>query len=351
MFTGGHSAAAVRKSFHLVAALLSVAACRTTDGKSGDDAPADAAPDAVDGVGCTALTPRTVPLEAFVGPTGLQQRMTTLIDSAQSTLDVQMYLFTVKPLADRIAAAKQRGVAVRVILDPDEAGNAAVEPILTSGGVTFRQATALYTYSHAKYLIVDRSTVAIMSMNFNVDAMSNERNHGVIDKDPEDVSDVQAIFDMDWAAAGNEAPKAANLTCTRLIVSPNNSKQRIIEHINSAKTTLELELMYLSETSVRNAVGQAKARGVNVRVILEDPTDESVTYLTGLAIPVKFPPNSIFLHSKLIIADGVAFVGSENMSITSLSKNREVGVLVLEPAQQAVIKQSFESDWTASHTQ
>ncbi len=329
--------------------VVAFAACRTTDGNTADDAPADAAPDGVDGVGCTALTPRTVPLEAFVGPTGLQQRMTTLIDSAQSTLDVQMYLFTVKPLADRIAAAKQRGVGVRVILDPDEPGNAAVEPILTGGGVTFRQATPLYTYSHAKYLIVDRSAVAIMSMNFNVDAMSNERNYGVIDKDPEDVSDVQAIFDMDWAAAGNEAPKPADLTCTRLIVSPNNSRQRIIEHINSAKATLELELMYLSETSVRNAVGQAKMRGVNVRVILEDPMDVSVAYLTGLAIPVKFPPTSIFLHSKLIVADGVAFVGSENMSITSMTKNREVGVLVLEPAQQAVIKQSFESDWTASH--
>ena len=271
LFTRGHSAAAVRKSFHVVAALVSFAACRTTDGNTGDDAPADAAPDGVDGVGCSALTPRTVPLEAFVGPTGLQTRMTTLIDSAKTTLDVQMYLFTVKPLADRIVAAKQRGVAVRVILDPDEPGNAAVEPILMAGGVTFRQATPLYTYSHAKYLIVDRSSVAIMSMNFNVDAMSNERNHGVIDKDPEDVSDVQAIFDMDWAAAGNEAPKAADLTCTRLIVSPNNSRQRIIEHINSAKTTLELELMYLSETTVRNAVGQAKMRGVNVRVILEDP--------------------------------------------------------------------------------
>jgi phosphatidylserine/phosphatidylglycerophosphate/cardiolipin synthase-like enzyme len=216
--------------------------------------------------------------------------------------------------------------------------------------VTFRQASPLYTFSHAKYLIVDRTTVAIMSMNFNLDAMSTERNHGVIDRDPEDVADVQAIFEMDWALAGNEAPKPANLDCTRLIVSPNNSRQRIIEHVNSAKTTLELELMYLSETAVRNAVGQAKMRGVNVRVILEDPTDESVAFLTGLGIPVKFPPASIFLHSKLIIADGVAFVGSENMSITSLSKNREVGVLVLEPAQQAVIKTSFESDWTASHT-
>ncbi|CAN5750045.1 hypothetical protein BH11MYX3_BH11MYX3_46850 [soil metagenome] len=332
----------------LVALAFALTACRADGG--GDDGPADASPDGVDGVGCLATTPRTVAVEAFVGPMGLQQRLTTLIDSAKTSLDVQMYLFTVKPLADRVVAAKQRGVIVRVILDPDEAGNAAVEPILMSGGVTVRQASPLYTYSHAKYLIVDRATPAVMSMNFNIDAMSNERNYGVIDKDPEDVSDLMAIFDMDWALAGNEAPRPADLTCTRLIVSPNNSRQRVIELINSAKSTLELELMYLSETAVRNAVGQAKQRGVTVRVILEDPTDESVTFLTGLGIPVKFPPSSIYLHSKLIIADGVAFVGSENMSLTSLSKNREVGVLVTEPAGQAVIKTAFESDWTASHT-
>lgn len=344
--TRGHSAAAVRTTYLLVAA-LGLAACRTSNG-NGDDSPVDAAPDGVDGVGCTALTPRAVPLEAFVGPTGLQQRMTALIDSAQTSLDVQMYLFTVKPLADRIVAAKQRGVAVRVILDPDEQGNNAVEPIFTAGSVTFRQSTPLYTYSHAKYLIVDRTAVAIMSMNFNIDAMNTERNHGVIDRDPEDVADVQAIFEMDWALAGNEPPKPANLDCTRLIVSPNNARQRIIEHINSAKSTLELELMYLADTAVRNAVGQAKQRGANVRVILEDPTDESVSFLTGLGIPVKFPPASIYLHAKLVIADGIAFVGSENMSLTSLSKNRELGVLVLEPSQQAVIKASFESDWTAS---
>lgn len=336
----------------VMALVFAVTACRTADpAGTGDDTPVDASPDGVNGVGCLATTPRTVPLEAFVGPTGLQQRMTALIDGARTSLDVQMYLFTVKPLAERIVAAKQRGVQVRVILDPDEAGNAAVEPILRAGGVTVRQASSVYTYSHAKYLIVDRATTAIMSLNFNVDAMSAERNYGAIDKDPEDVSDLIAIFEMDWAAAGNEPVKPADLTCTRLIVSPNNSQQRVIELVNSAKTTLELELMYLSESNVRSAVGQAKQRGVTVRVILEDAMDPAVSYLTGLKIPVKFPPTSIYLHSKLIIADGVAFVGSENMSLTSLTRNREVGVLVTEPAGQAVIQAAFESDWTASHAQ
>jgi phosphatidylserine/phosphatidylglycerophosphate/cardiolipin synthase-like enzyme len=178
--------------------------------------------------------------------------------------------------------------------------------------------------------------------------MNVERNYGVIDRDPEDVADLQAIFDMDWAAAGGEARRPADLACTRLIVSPDNSKQRLIELINSARSTLELELMYLSESTVRNAVGQAKQRGVTVRALLDDPADSSIPYLTGLGIPVRFPPASFLLHAKLIIADDVAFVGSENISLTSLSKNREVGVLVLEPDQQAIVKRQFEADWAAS---
>ena len=332
----------------LVVLIAAAGACRTTDGNSGDDAPTDAGPDAVDGVGCSATSPRAVPVEAFVGPTGLQARMTALIDSAKTSLDVHMYLWTVRPLAERIVAAKQRGVAVRVILDPDNQGNEAVKPTFAAGGVAVREASGLYEFSHAKYLIVDRQTTAIMSMNFNIDAMTSERNYGVIDKDPEDVSDLIAIFEMDWALAGGEAPRPADLGCTRLVVSPNNAKMRLIELVNSAKSTLEVELLYLSETNVRNAIGEAKQRGVNVRVILEDPTDSSVQYLTGLGIPVRFPPSNIFLHSKLIIADGIAFVGSENMSQTALSKNREVGVFVTEPAAQQVIKSAFESDWTAS---
>ena len=54
--------------------------------------------------------------------------------------------------------------------------------------------------------------------------------------------------------------------------------------------------------------------GVNVRVLIDDPMDESVPIFKAAGITVKTPPTSIYLHSKLIIADSVAFVGSENMS-------------------------------------
>jgi phosphatidylserine/phosphatidylglycerophosphate/cardiolipin synthase-like enzyme len=330
----------------LAAALVLGTACNATN--SADDTAIDArGPDAPDGTGCTTTTPRTQVPETFVGPSGWQTRLDALIDGAQTQIDVQMYLFTITGFANKIVAAKQRGVAVRVILDPDEAGNANVTPIFTQGGVAWKNSTPIYTYSHAKYLIIDHTAAVIMSMNFNVDAVQNERNYGFVDKDPEDVADVQAVFEQDWGLANGQTPALPNLTCTRLIITPNNSQQRLLALINGAHSTLDIEVLYLSETTTRNAVGAAKARGVTVRAIIEDPAAPEVAYMKNLGIPVKYP-QSFYLHAKLVIADGVAFVGSQNFSYTSLTKNREVGALIFEPSAVVPIQAQFDTDWNGS---
>lgn len=333
--------------FSALVACLALVACRAESAT--DDTDGGMTIDAPDGTGCTALTPRSQALESFVGPNGLKTRMSALIDSAKTTLDIHMYLWTDKDLAMKVVAAKQRGVEVRVILDPDSLGNNAVEPIFTSGAVNWKNAGKLYSFSHAKYLIVDKALTAIMSNNFNVDAMDKERNYGVIDRDADDLADLQAIFEYDWKLAnGATTLPPVDLSCTRLIVSPTNSKQRLLAHIASAQTTLDIEVMYLAEADIRSALLAAKSRGVNVRVIISDPTDESVPMLKAAGITVKEPPSSILVHAKLIIADSVAFVGSQNMSSTALAKNREVGVLAFEPAELMPIKTQFDSDWNAS---
>jgi phosphatidylserine/phosphatidylglycerophosphate/cardiolipin synthase-like enzyme len=140
------------------------------------------------------------------------------------------------------------------------------------------------------------------------------------------------------------------------VISPTNAQQRINELIASAHQTLDIEVLYITDTTIRNAVSAAKQRGVNVRVILETDTDQmsntaTTTYLKQFSIPVKFATNQFYLHAKLIIADGVALVGSTNMSPTSLTKNREVGAYVALPAEVAPIQAQFESDWNATVAQ
>jgi len=174
----------------------------------------------------------------------------------------------------------------------------------------------------------------------------------MVDTDLEDVTDVQSIFEQDFALASGMQAKPADLTCTRLIVSPVNSHQRILDLINSSKTTLDVEVLYITDATIRNAIGAAKNRGVTVRVILMNATDQPenadiATYCKNVGIPVNYAEN-FYLHAKLIISDGVAFVGSENMSPTSMAQNREVGALVFEPTPAAVIQQQFNADWAST---
>jgi len=301
---------------------------------------------------CTARSPRSATPKIFIGPDNWESSIEAAIDSAQESLDVQMYLFTVTDIATHIIDAQNRGVAVRVLLDSSEgSNNASVTGKLTAADVPNHLDPTVFSFAHAKYMIVDKTTAVILSGNFNVGATNanpgGERNYGILDTDADDVADLQSIYDTDWIA-GPEP----DLSCTRLIVSPINSKQRILDHINSATKTLDIEVLYLDQTDIRSAIVAAAGRGVAVRILLSDPAKNpqntaTQTYFTGQGIATKLLIAN-YLHTKMIQADGVALVGSENMSDTSLTKNREVGELIFEPTPAGQIHAQYEADWAAA---
>jgi phosphatidylserine/phosphatidylglycerophosphate/cardiolipin synthase-like enzyme len=326
------------------AVALALAAC----GGGGDAAP-DAAvgADAGDEPGCRATDPRAPQTGVFIGPSGLEARLADYIDAAQRSLWLQMYLFTVDELADRVIAAHQRGVEVRVLLDPDHEGNPDVRARLSAAGVPVRDAPAQFEFSHAKYLLLDGERAVIASANFNYGAITEERNYGAVTDDPADVADLAAVFDSDWTQQG-----FADLDCTRLLVSPVNSRMRLLQLIGGAAQSLEVAVPYITDSSIRTAIIEAHQRGVEVRVLLEEPAefaDNAATLATlanqGISARVA---GALSLHAKLLVADGVAFVGSQNLSPTSLTDNREVGLLVTEPGPAGTISAQFEADWAAA---
>ncbi len=303
---------------------------------------------------CSDLSPRSVAPTIFIGPDAWESSIEAQIDSAQSSLDVQMYLFTITDVATHIISAQNRGVAVRVLLDSSEGpNNAAVIAKLTAANVPNHLDPTVFSFAHAKYMIVDKTKAVILSGNFNGGAVKTtgggERNYGIVDLDPDDIADLQSIYDADWVA-GPEP----DLSCTRLIVSPINSEDRILAHVKSAMHTLDIEVLYLDQTDIQAAVVDAYNRGVAVRVLLSSPTinpqnTATQTYLLGQGVEAKFLVAN-YLHAKMIQADGIALVGSENMSDTSLTKNREVGELIFEPTPAGEIHTQYEADWAAGQS-
>ena len=303
-------------------------------------------------IGCTDLTARSQTPDLFVGPQDWESSIEAAIDSAAGTLDVQMYLFTVTDIAQHIISAYKRGVAVRVLLDPHE-NNSTVQTLLTNAGVPNHTDPTVFTFAHAKYMVIDGTSAVILSGNFNAGAVdttdaNGERNYGFVDHDPDDAARLETVFEDDWTSTSGAEP---DLSCTRLIVSPVNSKDRILAHVNSAMSTLDIEVLYLDDADVRAAVVTAATmRNVATRIMLSDPSRNpqntaTVTYFQGYDIPIKYLLTN-YLHTKMIMADGVALVGSENMSETSLTKNREMGGLIFEPGPAGQVHDQYEQDWS-----
>jgi len=56
---------------------------------------------------------------------------------------------------------------------------------------------------------------------------------------------------------------------------------------------------------------------------------------------------TLVLHEKVIVADAVAFVGSENLTSTSLDHNREVGVMGDGDFRDTLLS-SLQGDWATA---
>ncbi|MCC6750564.1 MAG: hypothetical protein IT371_23065 [Deltaproteobacteria bacterium] len=316
-----------------------------TDGRLGDRGnlpPADAGPEACDPYGV-----RNPGAEALIGPTPLEPRLVTLLGAAKSEILLLLYELSKDNVLDQLEAAKKRGVSVRVLLDPKQDANDTAKKRLTAAGITFKDTPSQFTFSHSKVAIVDGATAIVASANFSYTGLTYQRNYAAFLKDAADVADLKAIFEADWA--GTARP---DLACTRLLVSPVNARPRLQSFVGSAKTRLDLEVMYFTDKDLLAAVKQRAAAKVPVRVILADPAWQDGNLQTaadlkaaGILVRYLKKPE---VHAKLIVVDSVVFVGSQNLSYTAINSNREVGVLLTETAAAAAIRSQFDTDWNAS---
>ena len=132
------------------------------------------------------------------------------------------------------------------------------------------------------------------------------------------------------------------------VFSPNDGNE-IIEFIDGAEETLDIEVYLFTSYDVRDALVRAHERGVKIRILLEgepmnNANDDTYVALAGEGISVKYYSGER-MHSKFIIRDGKeVLVGSHNFSYSALNKNREASVIISGSAVQEFID-IFEEDW------
>ncbi|MGW3355701.1 phospholipase D-like domain-containing protein [Streptomyces bungoensis] len=285
---------------------------------------------------------------------GSQPTIYDFINSATTKLDMTMYELEDTTAVNDLIALKNKGVTVRVILDRQhKTANDSAYTSLTNAGIGVVWSSSAFVYTHQKTITVDGVKSLVMTGNLTAQYYTTSRDYGVFTDDTRDVASIEKVFSADYTAT-SVTPTDGD----HLLWSPNDSRNRLVSFINSATTTLDVEELEFSDSTVVNAIVARAQAGVKVRVVLENPSSYSsqvaAIKAAGGTVVGYSDPNGFYIHAKAMVADyGLATqeveAGSMNISSNSLSNNRELGIIltgtgVAEPVAQTV-ETTFGSDY------
>jgi phosphatidylserine/phosphatidylglycerophosphate/cardiolipin synthase-like enzyme len=349
-------------------------------------------------LGATDLAPtavRDASVRAFALPDAAAAPARALRDADRRLL-LAGYTFTSARATDALAAAAERGVEVRVLVEGGPVGGmtrreARLLDRLADAGVAVRVVAgpyARYQFHHSKYAVVDdRALVTTENWKPSGTGGHANRGWGVVVRDAAFADRLAGLFraDAGWRAAvewrrwrANQSFESANTSNAsfprrfeprtveaervRLVVAPDNAEREVVRLVQSANHSVRVEQMGVEpESAFLRATIAAARRGVRVRILLsgawyvrEDNRKlarrlDNLSAREGLALDAKLvEPRSRFekVHAKGVVVDERrVYVGSLNWNNHSARENREVGVILEGEEVGRYYARVFRADW------
>jgi phosphatidylserine/phosphatidylglycerophosphate/cardiolipin synthase-like enzyme len=155
-------------------------------------------------------------MQPYSSPDNSFNTVVSLLNSATTTIDLNVYEFQMPQLMDPILNAIKRGVAVRVFLEGApvggliDQGKYVAQQIVNAGGQvrfiindTTIGAFKRYRFDHAKYAVIDSNKVFVQSENFKNSSIPFNTNYGnrgwgIVMNNASVASFYSTVFNGDW---------------------------------------------------------------------------------------------------------------------------------------------------------
>src|SRR5436190_1135994 len=280
-------------------------------------------------------------MKLIVQPDAGVAPIVTAIKQARKSIDVLIFRLDRYEISRALEAAVARGVHVRALTAHANRGGTKslrkLEMHLLESGVTVsRTADDLIRY-HGKMLIIDGRMLHVYGFNFTAMDMEKSRSFGIVTKNEKLVGEGIKLFNADF----DRQPYVP--AHERLIVSPENSRERLAAFIKAARKELLIYDPKVTDNAMLRLLEDRAKAGVDVKIIGKVETKyDDIKH-------EKFPGKR--MHVRVIIRDGQrAFVGSQSLRRIELDKRREIGVIVNDHAAVNQMRQVFESDWAETNS-
>ena len=267
--------------------------------------------------------------DAGIGP------IVTAIKQAKKSIDILIFRLDRSEITKALEVAVSRGVRVRALTAHTNRGGTRslrkLEMRLLEAGVTVsRTADNLVRY-HGKMMIVDHRFMHVYAFNFTGLDIAKSRSFGVISKNEDLVNEACKLFMADF----DRHPYIPR--SERLVVSPENARERLGRFIGGARKQLLIYDPQVSDEAMLRLITERIKAGVDVRIMGKVEARWNVK-------SERHPGKR--LHIRAIIRDGTrAFLGSQSLRRLELDKRREIGVIITDRVVVREMLDVFEKDW------
>ena len=275
-------------------------------------------------------------MKLLIQPDDGASQIVQAVRHAKKTVLIVIFRFDLKDLQQALSLAVDRGVTVRALIANTNRGGEKrlrkLEQRFLEDGVTVARTGDDLVRYHGKLMIVD-DALYVLGFNFTRLDIERSRSFGLITEDAKLVKAATELFESD-ASRQPYTPSEE-----RLVVSPENARERLTDFIKSAKRSLCIYDMNVADGRMQKLLQERIKAGVEVRVI-----GGKVKQLPeGLGLRKL---SKMRLHARAMVVDGTrAFIGSQSLRKMELDQRREVGLIVTDSRIAKHIQETFESDW------
>jgi len=295
-----------------------------------------------------------MPRSVIVLPDDSARPIVEAINGAKKSIRVKMFVFSDPTLLQAVITAHQRGVKVRIMLNParrsGEKENDESRSLLISAGIEVIDSNPAFDLTHEKSMVIDDETAYVKSLNWQTKNLTVTRDYAIVTTNKHEVDEIIECFEADW-----HRTEFSPGDHSHLIWCVGNGRQRLGQLIDDAKHSLWLQNERYQDPVIIEHLVRAKRRGVEVHVMARPPhklkKDKLIEGVSGLRIlqdvGVKIHKlKHVKLHAKVLLADGDrAIVGSINLAPGSFDSRRELAIEVRDEHVVSRIHDVLRHDW------
>ena len=277
-------------------------------------------------------------MKLIIEPTDSVAPLLSAIKSAKKSIEIAIFRFDRRDVEMALKTAADRGVKVNVLIAfSNRGGEEGLRKLelrcLTAGIIVARTANDLIRY-HAKYILIDRRVLYMLSFNFTHLDIDHSRAFGIVTTHANWITEAEKLFRADCTRT-EYVPATETF-----VVSPANSRKVLGTFLKRAKKELLIYDPKISDKEMLNILQEQAKAGVEIKVIgsVDGHAPFNVQKLGGAR-----------LHTRTIIRDRhQAFVGSQSLRTAELDARREVGLIIDDAKLVAKLVGIFETDWASA---